>query len=714
MQNIKKGNCFQLLFLAAISLYSALYLELFYESNHETSHLLNLLQGYSLTEIGSFVRFFLFFFFLFVSFFLLSKILSKPELSNGIFRFRYVIGFLLFFILFICQINGSSISYWANIFNFQDNTGLLFGEARPIRSDEWEVFTPFSLSQSSTDYSAVSDLIRAASTDVTMVYAQPSWSIATFFRPFLWGYLFFGSSFGLSFFWCARLFALFFSSFECARIYTNDNRILSLTVAILITFAPIIQWWFAVNGTAELFIFGQLLVICLWQCLRKGNHSVVFAALIPWLSGCFLFIMYPAWQVPLFYVFAAMGIGLFVLSKKPDTIPQKKHPKHNNNKALIGFFASLVIVIAAVALSISSSWETIQIVSNTAYPGERFETGGGLATQLFNYGSSVYSAISSIGVEPNVCEQAAFYSLAPLGIVLSALVLFKKRDPLLVALLLVQAFFLVYGLFGLPAILSKLTLMSNVPTSRLIMAVGFIDIVVLARALTLIKKIDLSKTVIISSVALSCCIGLVLCELAPSIDLGKTKGFLVAASFIFAFIAIHQFLQNKKGNGYPLLVFSIAIVGISGFCVNPIQQGSSFLNEIPEIKQIQIINEQEQGIWAGDRAIEGQACILAGAPSINSINAYPNNELWQLIDPSGENKDIYNRYAHITINLKDEGPAEFTLKYADAFTVTLTIADLKKLGVNYLFTAKDYSDLMQTDSQMTLISQIGNYRYYKL
>ncbi len=423
--------------------------------------------------------------------------------------------------------------------------------------------------------------------------------------------------------------------------------------------------------------------------------------------------MYPAWQVPLFYVFAAMGIGLFVLSKKPDTIPQKKHPKHNN-KALIGFFTSLVIVIAAVALSISSSWETIQIVSNTAYPGERFETGGGLATQLFNYGSSVYSAISSIGVEPNVCEQAAFYSLAPLGIVLSALVLFKKRDPLLVALLLVQAFFLVYGLFGLPAILSKLTLMSNVPTSRLIMAVGFIDIVVLARALTLIKKIDLSKTMIISSVALSCCIGLVLCELAPSIDLGKTKGFLVAASFIFAFIAIHQFLQNKKGNGYPLLVFSIAIVGISGFCVNPIQQGSSFLNEIPEIKQIQIINEQEQGIWVGDRAIEGQACILAGAPSINSINAYPNNELWQLIDPSGENKDIYNRYAHIKINLKDEGPAEFTLKYADAFTVTLTIADLKKLGVNYLFTAKDYSDLMQTDSQMTLISQIGNYRYYKL
>ena len=75
---------------------------------------------------------------------------------------------------------------------------------------------------------------------------------------------------------------------------------------------------------------------------------------------------------------------------------------------------------------------------------------------------------------------------------------------------------------------------------------------------------------------------------------------------------------------------------------------------------------------------------------------------------------LTNRYAHITINLKDEGPAEFTLNNADAFTVTLTIADLKKLGVNYFFTAKDYSDLMQTNSQMTLISQIGNYRYYKL
>ena len=185
-------------------------------------------------------------------------------------------------------------------------------------------------------------------------------------------------------------------------------------------------------------------------------------------------------------------------------------------------------------------------------------------------------------------------------------------------------------------------------------------------------------------------------------------------AFVFAFVSLYIFTKSNTVNAGLFLIFTIAVVGISGLCVNPIQQGSSILNNIPEIQEIQEINNQESGLWAGDRAREGQACILAGAASINSVNTYPDNTRWQTIDPIGQFKNIYNRYAHIYINIKSEGGAEFELNTPDSFTVTLTLSDLRKLGVNYLLTSKDYSVYDESDSEMSLIAQVGNYRYYKV
>ena len=715
----------KLFFLIVASIYSALYLELFYECSYTTSSLLDLVNSSFSSGYGSAARLIAFALLCFLAFSGILKLIQKHELSEKIFRFRYLIGLIIFLILFAFQISGSSIAQWASVFGYEGDTGVLFGKSRSIRSDEWLVFTPFGFSQAFTGYSGTSDIIRGTTTDVTMVYAQPAWSIATLFRPFLWGYLVFGSAFGLSFFWLARLFALFFVSFECARIYTKDNRVMSLAVAVLVTFAPIVQWWFAVNGTAELFIFGQLLVICLWNCLKNKHFTVLSAVLIPWLSGCFLFILYPAWQVPMFYVFAGMGIGLFVLHKrdKRTQVPQKQNTNLNsaslptkgiNKKALIGFFISVIIVVIVVAISLLSSWDTIQAVSGTSYPGKRAETGGGLVTYLFNYGLSAYSTLFNGDITTNACEQAAFYSLFPCGVVLSILVIIKKRDPLLIALLAVEALLLIYGIFGLPEIICKITLLSNVLTGRLVLATGYIDIVILARSLILAKELNLSTKTLVIAIFTSCAIGVIFCALTPFVNIGITKACFLVLAFVLAFVSLYIFAKSNTVNAGLFLIFTIAVVGISGLCVNPIQQGSSVLNNIPEIQEIQEVNNQESGLWAGDRAREGQACIIAGVASINSVNTYPDNARWKAIDPAEQYKEIYNRYAHIQIYLKDEGEAEFKLDAPDAFTVTLTLSDLRKLGVNYLFTSKDYSIYDESDSEMSLIAQVRNYRYYKI
>ncbi len=83
--------------------------------------------------------------------------------------------------------------------------------------------------------------------------------------------------------------------------------------------------------------------------------------------------------------------------------------------------------------------------------------------------------------------------------------------------------------------------------------------------------------------------------------------------------------------------------------------------------------------------------IMAGAPTVNSTNVYPAMERWKLLDPEGDRQEVYNRYAHIKVKIKAQGKAEFKMDSPDLITVTMTIADAKKLGVKYIITQNDLS-----------------------
>ena len=76
---------------------------------------------------------------------------------------------------------------------------------------------------------------------------------------------------------------------------------------------------------------------------------------------------------------------------------------------------------------------------------------------------------------------------------------------------------------------------------------------------------------------------------------------------------------------------------------------------------------------------------------INSTNYYPNFNNWNLLDTNGKYKDIYNRYAHISINLTDE-ETSFSLIQTDAFLINLNYNDMCKLKPTYYLTCIDYDN----------------------
>ena len=104
----------------------------------------------------------------------------------------------------------------------------------------------------------------------------------------------------------------------------------------MITLAPIVQWWFAVNGIAEIFIFGELAIILLDKYMRNNNlkKRILYLAGLIICAGGYLLVFYPAWQIPIFYVFLALAIWVIVKNRKEFKI---------NYKDVISIVAAILI-----------------------------------------------------------------------------------------------------------------------------------------------------------------------------------------------------------------------------------------------------------------------------------------------------------------------------------------------------------------------------------
>ncbi|NLH91530.1 MAG: hypothetical protein GX481_03585 [Atopobium sp.] len=730
-------HIFHLLAICLVSLVSAIYVELFHEASvlarkGSASGIL-----FGTPTLSSFWHIGLFFCLCFILIIILIK--NKFEIPRFVLRHRISLALILIGICTVFEISGSSVAQWSNILGGSSFQGTLLGIPRSMRSDEWAVFTPFTFSQSANGYAAISNILRAASTDTTMLYAQPSWALATLFRPFLWGFLFLGNTRGLAFFWSARLVCLILVSYQLGLRMTNKNQWLAVSYSALIAFAPIIQWWFAVNGIAELFISGQGLVLVLDKYLNSSLYRKrwQWGLLLAYLVGMYALVLYPAWQIGLFYVFAAMGIWIILDWKETlKRRPNKSTAVSGSRKVAFKFIAplllSIVLVSILLGIVIYNSRDTIKTVLETAYPGARFETGGGLASALFNGGASLFSPLDADKVLPNAPEQAVFFSFFPLGLIFSIFALRFSHDYLIIPLLVIDAGLLIYGIFGLPPWLSKLSLLSKVPVGRLKLCTSYIDVLLLIRSLFLLQKRKLSSTkenYIVKNNYL---------QLFRKYPTTSNFTFAAAGSFIFtaitaqtssyhirymylALLSIVVFLALigifliicGVYKGYPYFLSIVFFVIITGLCVNPLQHGASALTNA-SVMQMAKDSLSQEDIVVADNPFVGQALIASGIPSITSVNTYPDLARWSAIDPNGSFSEIYNRYAYIEIQLQTRGQTWFEEKQGDYIIVHLQVDDLSKIGATYFLSSRDMTVLSTEATNFIPISSTDGWTLYQI
>ena len=684
-------------FLAVISaILTSLYVEIYIIAVQTELTFIDFYNSFSLN------KFILILILLFIIFRILYDKNLRKKALDFIYKYRYWLSLAIIVICVVFQIHGSSINE-LNLFSVKHE--LIFGISRNVRSDEYIVNTLFAFSQYQNNFTYFSDIIRAAPTDMFIIYGQAVWDIAVIFRPFNIGYLFLNPAMGLSFFWVSRFVVLTLISFEMGMLITNKNKILSLSYAILVILSPLVQWWFAINGLVEQLIFGQLgvLLINFYMNTTDYRKRILSALLMIICAGGFAIVFYPSWQIPFAYVFALLAFWIFLKNRNNFSYDKKD---------LLIIIISFAIFGLIMYHILNNSMDTIKIIMNTAYPGGEKFNGDGDWSFLFDYLASIFFPLTNMNIPLNTVENSVFIDFFPIPIIISFIVLAvqKTKDKLLAGLLALYLIFIVFYFIQLPDPIISITLRDHMKTSRLFSVVTFISLLMLIRALASLKEIKYKKLLVIFSIILS----MTAVYLSTFFyDLYYQEWMMLALVILYAVTFSIIFMAHSRKGKTMFLICVIFISFTAGALVNPVDNGTDVVFKNDLIYEVEsIVHQDPNAKWlVQDMPIN--YLTVVGAKTVNSVNVYPNLDEWHIID-NGENEYVYNRYAHIRVNFQNETNTTFNLTSQDSFVVNFNVNDLEKLNISYILSPNDLEKLSNENVTFEKISEPSIYKIYHL
>lgn len=610
-----------------------------------------------------------------------------------IYKYRFVLSFLLLIMLVSFKISGSSMGCW-KLFLGDGESGIRLGEPRVWRSDEWGTLTPLCFRQQYNTlgaYNRYSQTLGSILTDNMLVYGQPSWDILTLFRPFYWGYLFFGSERGLSWFWCSRLIVLFLSWFELGMLITDGQKKLSVMLSVCVSFAPFLQWWFAINGLVEMLIYGACFVLGSNYLVSRvfNPRKIAVAVGMAVCAVGYVLTFYPTWMVPVAWGFVPLFLWVVIW---------KFNRKVLRRVDVVPWLLIFVITAAGLTVLAVTSWDVIKAELNSVYPGNAPSSSGG--TGLWWMMKYPISLVSRFSMNELIVENSSIICFAPAGFILALWVIIKekKKDPLLILLLGMNLFLAWYYCVGIPKWLAKILLLSFVNSNRGPQVLGFLRLTLFVRAVALKEKAPKRWLAVLAAVISS--------AVPMRLALGFTKyepGGLRYEYFdtaekivvVWAIIAVvFYLLYRARKSKYTMAVLGVCTVVLaSSIWINPVAKGVPEITKSETMQQIRdLVKEDPKAIWlVVDMAYPATNIpAMAGADCLNTTQTYPQKTRWEMLDQEGECEDIYNRYCHIRASLGSKTMLE--LVSTDYVEVTLSPEDLKKLNIRYIVSTNDFDE----------------------
>ena len=630
--------------------------------------------------------------------------------GNLFLKYRYLIALVVFVLLVLFKISGSSIGMYNEFFpqdGIERDAYVLFGKSQGVRSDEYVVQTPYYFSQYYNHFGRTSYQMSLGGQDMIIGYNSPVLDISILAKPLVWGYVLFGPQYGLSWYWCLKVILFLLVMYELFMILTKGKKALAVLGSLLVTYAPTIQWFF-VPHISDVFLWGMTLVVLGYYFFtaKKRLIKYVTSVLTPLAAIGFVLALYPPLQVPIGLMAIALLIFFLIRDKKEITFQKKEIWK-----IVLMFLFAFGVILYEFWLS----KDAILLLYQTDYPGSRMEVGGYyLLKDLFPDLANLFLPYKSLPYS-NACEVSDFYHLGPVCLLLFAFISqkLKKKDLAnyrvgvgLIAVLCVE---MVFMLAGFPELLSKLTLFSFV--NRMESVYGFTAVLFTIYFFYVLSLHDelLSKKEKIISVLLF--------FFSYFLFITNEQKTFVPIFFyvleILLFTSILFFALWKKH--YLAYGLTLSVILFACFAINPITRGSEALTNHEIVREVAGLPKSKTSTFlTADNIVTSSLLLANGYKVLNAVNYYPDFDKWNLLDPEGNYKTYYNRYLHEVIDIVEE-ETSYSLITPDSISVHLNLLDIEKLPVDYVLTYKMLENMKDySSSHFTYISTANNIQIYKI
>lgn len=582
-------------------------------------------------------------------------------------------------LLTVFKISGSSVGMYNKFFygtGYHDKN-LLAGEPRPVRSDEWLVVTPMTVSQKHNQLRATNPFIGLDGQDMSAIGDAPHKTWDTAFTPQNWSFFVLPLEFAFAFKWWFLGLLLIASCYFFILTLMPARRWFAVFVSLALFFAPYVQWWYQ-TITLVTIAYGFLVLAAFIRFLNSTTRRqrLGWAALLGYALTALVMAQYPPFVLPVLAVVVACGVGYYLEQWKTQRADWKR------TLAYLGAIAAGVAVV--VIVFVLTRLDTLKLEASTEYPGKRAAElldlnwwhlfGGFLSAQLQALDRAVHYF-------SNQSEASNFITIAPFLLLPSAYILYKsyrqkgKQRARHYSLLFINILLVLFAVRFTVEVTGNGALSSLarvVPNNRILLGIGFVaflQLILLARDQERytyplwLKKSGMWLTFIALTIT-----GMVVRHMYHGYIKSGLKILVLAAAMALLF----RLVVEKRLAAAGALLFLLSFY--ASWHVNPLYRGLSPLIDSPLTHTVAKVNDKQPGTWIVLDSLEYNTYLPAeNIRTLSGVYEYPQFDLWKKLDPAGQDKPIYNRYAQAVFS--EYAPAKLYLVQNDMFHIKFNGCD---------------------------------------
>lgn len=598
----------------------------------------------------------------------------------------------------------------------QMNSTNILGHDQPIRSDEWLVLTPFAIAQYNHEprFPVVNTHVGEDGQNmlVTSMTSVPVAHVTALAKPATWGFFVFDLRHALAWDWWFPLVGCFLALAFVLNRLSDDHWKHGFLFSALFCCSPYVVGWSF--WPAYTVFFPCVILLCALQVLKTSSlyRLLALGTVMGLAIAGFFFILYPAWQVSVGYVFIALTVGLVIRDKL----------YHRLNLPRLMAYA---LALGVAGLLLAAWWwdarEAIHAMAQTLYPGQRLAVGGTTTLPMLLRGFTNMATLQQLNspLSNQSLVSSFYYLLLPLAALVTVRALQNRISALEWALTAACIFLLYYMFVGLPVELARYSLWGRSAPLRADLALGLASLILMRLLLPKSgppeEATSTTKTIaFIASIAWVYIIYRSLSQLDDSLTSGMPSSLLILILLITAALGYYLITQALK----PFIAISLGLSLATTASFHPVNSAPSAVSLLAQSTTSDTLARALNGkrvVVLGSQ-VPALFLIASGVSVVNGTHYFPQKTLWARLDPKGTQHDVYNRYQHLMF-VSAQPPAEnyqLSTPRSDVVTVTLNLEtfDFRLSGAHVVLAPDSHLDGLNKNGSLVFSGSASGWSWF--